>query len=396
MFALSYQAAASTKTKGALVSATITFYPLGNADTSLIRLADSRLVLVDFANMGDPTDKEDKRCDLPAELRRELYDAGQDDFAVVCFTHLDEDHVKGMKDFFWLEYLKESQIEGRPKITELWVPAAAITETGVEDDAWAVRQEARHRLIEGAGVKVFSRPEALETFLKENNLKVADREHCIVDAGQTVPNFSMDGPEAAEFFVHCPFAWRSEERGLEDRNQDSIVFQTTFREHGEDTYALFGSDIDSETFSEIVATTKRHERENRLLWDVLKLFHHCSYKSLDKDNQGKDETIPVPEVKWLIEEQGRAGCIVVSPSKPIPEKGTEEDKDKMPPHRQAHAYYRRVVVDDKDGELRVTMSYPSDRAPKPFSVEITRGGARFVTAVATAIGTATSTSSRAG
>ncbi|WP_294623438.1 hypothetical protein [uncultured Bilophila sp.] len=59
------------------MSAKITFYPLGNADTALIHLADSRLVLIDFANMGDPSNKDDKRCDLPTYLRRALKDANK-------------------------------------------------------------------------------------------------------------------------------------------------------------------------------------------------------------------------------------------------------------------------------------------------------------------------------
>lgn len=377
------------------MSAKITFYPLGNADTTLIRLADNRLVLIDFANMRDPSDKTDKRCDLPSELKRALADANKEDFDVVCFTHLDADHVKGTKDFFWLEYLSSSQVEGRPKIKELWVPAAAITETGVEDDAWSVRQEARCRLREGTGVKVFSRPDALKDWLEGENLTVKKREKCIVDAGQLVPGFELNGTEGVEFFVHCPFAWRTDDRGLEDRNQDSIVFQATFHENGNFTYALFGSDVESETLSQIVTTTKRHEHEDRLLWDVLKLFHHCSYKSLDKDNKGKDETIPISDVKWLIENQGSEGGLIISPSKPIPTKGSSEDEDKQPPHRQAAAYYRRVL-DEKGGEFKVTMEHPSTKEPKPFSIEITSSGARIITSVTTAIGTATSSTSRAG
>ena len=245
------------------------------------------------------------------------------------------------------------------------------------------------------GIKVFSRPEALKAWLFEEGLTVEERKSCIVDAGQTVPGFSLDSSSAVEFFVHCPFAWRTDERGLEDRNQDSIGFQVTFREGGNDTHALFASDVESETLSQIVTTTKRHNRKDRLLWDVLKLFHHCSYKSLDKDNKGKDETVPTPDVKWLIECQGRDGCIVISPSKPIPKKGTEEDKDRQPPHRQAATYYRRIT-DEKGGVFRATMEYPSIYAPRPFTVEITNLGARVVTAVTTAIGPATSTSSRAG
>ena len=71
----------------------------------------------------------------------------------------------------------------------------------------------------------------------------------------------------------------------------------------------------------MITLTKAHGNRDRLLWDVLKLFHHCS--SLSKD-RGEDETKPVPDVKWMFESQGRDGCIVVSPSRSIPAKGTEE------------------------------------------------------------------------
>jgi hypothetical protein len=383
------------------MSAQITFYPLGNADTALIRLADDRLVLVDYANMRDPADRADKRCDLPTELKKALREAGKKDFAVVCFSHLDEDHVKGMKDFFWLEYLRSTQVEGRPKIEELWVPAAAVTETGVEDDAWAVRQEARYRLIrQGRGIKVFSRPEALKDLLDANGLSIEERRSCIVNAGDLVPGFTLTGPAKAEFFVHCPFGWRLNEREVEDRNQDSIVFQATFREGSEDSRAIFGSDVNSGTLAQIVQTTRRHGREDRLKWDILKLYHHCSYKSLNEaersSRENPDETKPAPEVKWLIETQGQESCSVISPSKPIPTKGSEEDENPQPPHRQAKNYYVRIAEQGKDGEFLVTMERPSKENPKPIIIEITDRGHSRKGTIETAAGTMTSRSTQAG
>lgn len=376
------------------MTAKLTFFPTGNADTTLIRLADDRLVLLDYADMHNPDDPYDQRCDLAVELRKELSDADQKDFAVVCFTHLDDDHVCGTGDFFWLQHAAKYQVAGRPKIKEMWVPASAITEEGVEDSARIVRQEARHRLKAGTGIKVFSRPEALATFLADNGLTLESRAHCIVDAGLTVPGFSKSGPESAEFFVHCPFAWRSDERGLEDRNQDSVVLQVTFSEGFAETYGLFGSDVDHTTLSQIVRTTKRHKREGRLVWDIMKLFHHCSYKSLGPD-RGIDETDAVPDVKWLFEDQSRDGCIIVSSSKPIPLKGSTEDDDRQPPHRQAANHHRRVVR-DRGGEFKVTMETPSTSRPKPFRIEITRFGARSLLIAPTATGIITSTPARAG
>src|SRR5690606_19656155 len=214
--------------------------------------------------------------------------------------------------------------EKRPKIEELWVPAGAITETGLTGNAAVIRAEARFRLLEGKGIKVFSRPVLLKAFLADNGLTLEDRKDCIVEAGKLVPGYSKEGPAKAEFFVHCPFAWRTDERGLEDRNKDSVVLQVTFNEGGVETKALLGSDVEYGTLCEIVKTSKKHGNEHRLEWDVLKLFHHCSYKSIGPEI-GEDETESVDETRWLFEEQSRDGCIMVSPSWPIPQKGTAED-----------------------------------------------------------------------
>jgi hypothetical protein len=375
------------------MTAKITFFPLGNADTCRIDLVSSRKVLIDFANMRDPKDPYDLRIDLAEELRRDLKDADRNYFDVVCFTHLDNDHIKGSSEFFWFEHAAAYQGAGRIKIKELWVPAAAVTEEGSNGEARIIRQEARARLKAGKGIKVFSRPGHLHDLLASWGLSVESRASCIVDAGQTVPGFDKAGADKAEFFVHSPFAWRLNDREVEDRNQDSIVMQVTFVEGGVESYGLLGSDADYETLTKIVETTKRHKREGRLLWDVLKLFHHCSYLSLGPD-RGKDETVPVPDVKWLFE-QGRDGCLIISPSDPIPVKGSEADKSDQPPHRQAAAHHRRVV-NGKDGEFKVTMETPSVSRPKPLVVEITASGVSLVLAAPSAIGIATSRPARAG
>jgi hypothetical protein len=376
------------------MTAKLTFFPIGNADCYRIDLADGRKVLVDYADMRNPDDPYDKRIDLAEEIRNDLDDADRDNFDVVCFTHLDEDHVKGASDFFEFRHAEKYQGGDRIKIDELWVPAAAVTEEDADGCARVIRQEARHRLREGKGIKVFSRPGRLHDLLASWNLSVEDRKSCIVDAGQYVPTFSKAGPEKAEFFVHSPFAWRLNEREVEDRNQDTIIMQATFVEGGVETYALLGSDADHETITKIVETTKHHKREHTLVWDVMKLFHHCSYLSLSAD-RGVNETKADPEVKWLFETQGREGCLIVSPSWPIPGKDTKEDQDVQPPHRQAANHHKRVVR-EKNGEFKVTMETPSIVKPKPLVVQVTSFGASFLLALPTAVGIATSTPARAG
>jgi phage gpG-like protein len=198
------------------------------------------------------------------------------------------------------------------------------------------------------------------------------RKDFITDAGQIAPEFSL-GKDGVEFFVHSPFGWRQEDSTVVDRNGDSLVMQATFEVSYKQTMAILGSDVDHTAISDIVTTTKNHKRENRLEWDIMKLPHHCSYLTLGPDRD-KEKTKPVENVKWLFETAGHRGCYIVSPSDPIPEKGTKEDKSDQPPHRQAANYYRDLVV-EKDGEFRVTMEYPNKDNPKPIEIEITMLGA---------------------
>src|SRR2546426_4472966 len=137
----------------------VTFFPLGNADCCLVDLQGGQKLLFDFANQRDPNNQSDLRIDLPAALLNNLKEANRDYFDVVAFTHLDADHIQGASQFLYLEYAKQYQGAGRIKAKTLWVPAAVIIEESCEDEARIMQKEARHRLKEGRGIRVFSRPE---------------------------------------------------------------------------------------------------------------------------------------------------------------------------------------------------------------------------------------------
>ena len=211
----------------------------------------------------------------------------------------------------------------------------------------------------------------------------------IVDAGQLVPGYSKNGPERVEFFVHCPFGWRQDQNSFINRNEDSTALHATFEEGRRESRLFMASDINHETLAEIVQATRKHDNEDRLRWDIMKLMHHCSYLSLGPD-RGIDETKPVPEVKWLFEDQREDDATIVSSSWPIPKKGFEEDKSDQPPYRQAAIYHRRIS-DERDGEFAVTMEQPSEANPKPFAFKVTSLGIALALAapmVSTAAATA--------
>ena len=342
----------------------LTFYHLGNADCCRIDLAGGEKLLFDYADTRCRDDDSDLRADLPALLREDLDAAGREGYDVVAFTHLDDDHVCGAGDFFFLEHAAKYQGDDRARIDELWVPAGAITEDGCCGDARIIQQEARHRLVQGRGIRVFSRPGALEAWLKTKNLTLAERAHLITDAGQLVPGWDQYG-QGVEFFIHSPFAWRQDGQ-LFDRNTDALVLQAVFQVDGVQTKLILGSDVDYEALTAIAQVTKAHKRPERLEWDVFKLPHHCSYLSLGPE-RGVDRTEPVPEVEWIFETQAQHAAVAVSSSKPIP----SDDDDDQPPHRQA-ANYHKDTKSGRTGEFIVTMEHPKVSAPAPLVIKIDR------------------------
>ncbi len=226
--------------------------------------------------------------------------------------------------------------------------------------------EARFRLKQGEGIRVFSRPERLKEWLEKEGLTIEDRKSLITDAGQLVPGFDKS-TGGVEFFVHSPFAAHVDDK-LEDRNECSLILHATFDCEGQETQFMIIGDSTHEVLTDIVNITKYHKREERLQWDIYDIPHHCSYKALSSE-KGKDKTKPVPEVKWLLEQGSQKG-ILVSCSKPIP----HNDEDDQPPHRQAANYYKEVAS-SIDGIFKVTMENPNTSKPKPLEITIDKWGA---------------------
>jgi hypothetical protein len=346
----------------------LTFYPLNNADTSFIELTNGRTILVDYAHCIVGEEEAEPIVDLKTTLKEKLDSLGLNEIDTVLFTHADQDHVRNASEFFWFQHAKEYQGEDRIKIKELWVPAAFICEEGLDDCARVIRQEARHRLRQGSGIRVFSWPQQLEGWLKDNGLSLQSRQHLITDAGNIAPGFSL-AKDQVEFFVHSPFAHRDADT-LQSRNDGSVFMQATFQEGGRKTRLMLGADTEHEVLAEIVRITKNKNREDRLEWEIFKLPHHCSYGVLSAE-KGENETVPDAEVLELFE-KGSIGLTIVSPSKPIPDEDT-----KQPPHMQAANFYKKLAK-RKFGQFIVTMEHPFVSAPAPLEMTISEMGAQVV------------------
>lgn len=341
--------------------ARLTFYPIGNADCTLIELNDNRTLLIDYCNENC----DDGRIKLDETLRATLKEQGRDYFDVVAFTHADDDHVHGAEEFFYFDYAKKYQSESRVKIRELWIPACFLLDDGPGKAATVIQQEARHRLCEGYGIRVFGEPETLEGWLTSQGYDIASRRHLITRAGNCLSGFSSSNG-GAEVFLHAPFSARMEGENF-DRNENSIVLHVTFFEGDHQMRCMMGADANEVTWIDIVTLTQWHKNDERLIWDLFHIAHHCSYTGLSSE-KGKHKTTPTYEVVYLFE-QGNKGGILVSPSQKIPTFDTDQ-----PPHRQAAEFYRSVAA-QKEGQFIVTMDWPlGAQNPIPLVIETSQYG----------------------
>lgn len=363
---------------------TITFYPVGNGDTCQIALAGGKRVLFDYCHRRVAEDDDDPRIDLKKHLQDELKAAKRAAFDLVAFTHADTDHISGSTGFFELRHADKYQGGGRIKINELWVPAAMlvedVTREQMSDEFAILRREARHRLLEGSGIRVFSNPQALKDWLhpelKKRGETVTARDHLIVDAGQLVDSFSL-AKDGVEFFCHSPFIKHCDGADVL-RNEAALIFNVRLRADGADYDFLQIGDSTWEVLEDVVRITREHGNDDRLRWDLYNIPHHCSYLALS-DDKGKTETTPKPLVKELLLE-GKSGAYSVSSSNPIPD-SKDMYEEAQPPHIQAREAYKNHLDLVSGRRLLVTMEEPNASKPKPLVFEVTSGGVSWAKAL---------------
>lgn len=362
----------------------VIFYPVQNGDTSQIILSNGKRLLFDFRHLKLGEDEDEPAIDLKNQLKTELANAKRDYYDVLALTHADQDHISHSTEFFELRHAAKYQGNGRIKVNELWVPAAMLLESSTIDQRSAEfviwRREAQHRLREGKGIRVFSKPEMLKVWLEENGLILESRRHLIIDAGQIVPGFSL-ASDGVEFFCHSPFVKHVDE-GDDLRNSASLIFQARFEVAGVQTDYLAVGDSTCDVLEDIVRITKWHRNEDRLKWNLYNNPHHCSHHALNPE-KGEKETVPVPLVKELLL-FGQPAAYIVSSSKPIPNT-SEAYQQKQPPHIQARNCYERYLKQIDGRRFIVTMEEPNLRKPQPLEFQITSAGVSLNTSASSGV-----------
>jgi glyoxylase-like metal-dependent hydrolase (beta-lactamase superfamily II) len=106
--------------------ATITYFPVKNGDTILIRLSDNTIIVIDSNITQDSREaSQTEWYDVHAHLLEELRKDGDVSYVdAFILTHPDTDHCLGFKDTFYTgdpaKYGDEHAKEGLIRIDELW------------------------------------------------------------------------------------------------------------------------------------------------------------------------------------------------------------------------------------------------------------------------------------
>ena len=283
----------------------LTFYPLGNAETCLLELQSGAKLLFDYATMNDGSET-DERYDIKKEL------SSIKEFDVVMFSHAHDDHTKGSSEFFYLDHAKKYQSDTRAKIKEMWVSAAFLLDSDLENqsDAKILRNEARYRLRERYGIKVIAAPDSLLDWLKEQEIDYNDVKDLIIHAGQTI-ELPAGFEDELQVFVHAPFSDDSED--IQDKNDPSIVLQLRLYNETRETNVIMTGDTPYQVLDKIVDISRENENVEYLDWDIYDIPHHCSYTGLnEKGEKDVRVLVPTPNIQWLLERAASKAYMVAS------------------------------------------------------------------------------------
>ena len=126
---------------------TIKYYPVGNADCTLIKLDNGKTIIVDCQILSDLTDGKGKQInyDVKADLLKELKKdaSGRPYVDLFISTHPHDDHCKGFEDNFYHgevnDYDKDKN-KNEIIIEELWITPRGL-KNNLADTSVAVRKE---------------------------------------------------------------------------------------------------------------------------------------------------------------------------------------------------------------------------------------------------------------
>lgn len=359
--------------------ANITFFPVGNGDMTLIRLASGKAILIDMNIRAAADDPDDSTRDVAKDLRERLNRDDKKRLYVDAFvlTHPDKDHCTGLSRHFHLWSLDEyKETDDKIVIREIWsspvIFRRAKKDSPLCDDAKAFRTEVKRRVSlyrsrretgtsvgDGDRIKILGRDEAGKT----DDLTAILVE---VDGLISKVNGEEDSGIEARLLAPLPLSEDKVEEELLSKNNSSVILRIKLMADGGTAHFLVGGDAEVAIWERQWARHKSHP--DWLHYDLLLAPHHCSWHSLSYDSWSDlGEKARVSQDARNALGQALAGAHVVACSKPI------ADDDSDPPCVRAKREYESILK-GVSGQFLCVADHPSSDAPEPLEFELAREG----------------------
>lgn len=354
----------------------IKYYPVGNADCTLIKLGNGMTILVDCQILSDLTDGNGKQVmfDVKADVLKELKKDGLGRPYVDLFisTHPHDDHCKGFAGNFYCgdvaDYDKNKN-KNEIIVKELWITPRGLN-NNLSAPAEDIRKEAkRRRELYDDDVDFQGSEGNYLRIVGYDKDKEFDNRYCYVP-GKLVTTVHEESLSWLDIFIHAPFKEDVEtSKKYDDKNATSVVVQFGFKISGYTEYksrVLMGGDAEHEIWQHIL---DNNADEEKLKWNIFLAPHHCSW-SFFNESDNKEEIKPSAEA-ILNKQIGNSAHIVAS---------SDEIKDdgENPPCYEAKQQYIKKLKAGSSHFLNTASHSKVGSIPQPIVFKINENGKTLV------------------
>jgi hypothetical protein len=366
------------------MAASVTFFPVGCGDMTLLRLADSArtTVLIDINIRAVVEGVRDVAKDLRDRVGRDSKNRPYVD--AFLLTHPDEDHIRGLENHFWLGPLadypddKKPDEEKRIVIREIWssplVYRRACKSHTLCSDAKAFNTEAKRR-VQVNKDKKFEGVEDGDRILvmgEDENGKTDNLGPILVKIDEEfsrINGVNKKGYFTATLLGPLPKQESDEEEEKLGKNHSSVILNMMV---GADAKTPDGCKFLCGGDAEVLIWERQWERHKSatdvLEYDLMLAPHHCSWHTLSweswSETKGKAK---VSEDARKALSVTRKGAMIVASCAPI------KDDDNDPPCIGAKREYE-AIANDAGGSFICVGEQPSEASPEPLELTVSAEG----------------------
>lgn len=335
----------------------VTFWPVGNGDSTTISISDDVKIQIDLHHMVAAEDDDEEYYPVVDHLVENLPEVdGSPYLSVFALTHPDKDHIHGF-----------DKLLEQATVSELWLTPRIFIDDELSKEAEAFFEEADRRrklaidnkgeLEPGDRIRIFG----YNSILKNDKFK-GFPEYLLTLPGEIIT--LVDGEDVSDdfsAFIHSPFKTEEEE----DRNDSCLGMQITLIDESDDLKILIFGDLAHDGMRKLIDISKANDNEEMLEWNILLAPHHCS-KSIMYTKDEDDNNVFQQEMMNDLKQYRLDTGYIVSSSKSIPESNEKGDN---PPHALAKEEYLKIIEND----LLCTHNEESEDA-EPIVFEKVDGG----------------------